>query len=145
MGYPSVEQITRHVNLRALQKNVTWKENIFTGSIKSVYNVLFPSLPFCSPILDLLLANSQMRSLPRSSNEEPPPGYPPLSQIQSERSHCVGERWGSNTSLPKGNAHRDPRTQFAPPLYGLRCTGKGNLKVILPLCSPCSNLKRCPR
>lgn len=41
------------------------------GSIKSVSNVLSPSLSLCSPILDLPLENSQTQPLLSSGNEEP--------------------------------------------------------------------------
>lgn len=74
MDYPSAEQITRHVNLRALQKNVTWKANIFMGSIKSVSNVLFP---FASPFPNTRPSLGKLTDaiLLCSSNEEPLPGY----------------------------------------------------------------------
>lgn len=107
MGYPSVEQITRHVNLRALWKNVTWKENIFMGSVKSVYNVLFPSSPLCSPRLDLPLANSRLQFLLSCNNEVSLPGYPPSPTVTNwVREVTLLGRDGSPTStaLPK---HRD--------------------------------------
>lgn len=74
------------------------------GSIKSVYNVLFPSSPPCAPILDLPLTNSQMQPLLSSSHEEPLPGYPARHEFSKREVPACGEM-GLHHSRPGTHRH----------------------------------------
>ena len=110
------------------------------GSIKSVYNVLFPLLAFLfpntRPSLDKLTdaipcCVAVMRSLPLGT---------PHCHKFSQREVTVYARDGPPASPFQREMFIETYApQLAPPFDGQRCTGKKNLEAILPVSSMCSD------